>query len=74
MDDWDHGTNPEARFLKSHHVELPAWMYTENSTGRRVNLKCCPSIAPNFGLHGRFHIYGDWYSGFNGIRTGITYV
>ena len=74
MDDWDHGTTPEARFLKSHQLELPDWMLSYQGTGRRVNLKCCPSVQPNFGLYGRFHIYGDRYTGFNGIRTGMTYV
>jgi len=78
MDDWDHGTTPEARFLKSHQLELPDWMLSYQGTGRRVNLKCCPSVAPNFGLYGRFHIYGDAYSDSsndgNGIRVGMHYV
>ena len=75
MDDWDHGTTPEARFLKSHQLELPDWMLAYQGTGRRVNLKCCPSVQPNFGLSGRFHIYGQEFPATeNGIRTGIHYV
>ena len=76
QDDWNHGMEPQDRFMQNHNVVIPDWLFTQygSATGRRVNLKSCPSRHPNFGVKGRFHIYGQRYpTSANGVRMGMHY-